>query len=121
MKISEVGKQCNLSQDTLRYYEKEGLIGPIQKTKNGIRDYTQEDLKRIEFVKCMRDAGLEVLILKQYMDLYEQGDHTIKQRRELLMQQKEKLEKKLQDMQKAYDKMNYKIDLYDQKLLEKDL
>ena len=63
MTIKEVGKMFDLSNDTLRYYEKVGLIGPIKKNKSGIRDYDEFDLKRIEFVKCMRGADLPIEVL----------------------------------------------------------
>lgn len=118
MLISEVAKEFDLTADTLRYYEKEGLIGPIQKGENGIRNYDKDDLKRIEFVKCMRSAGLEVSFLKRYMKLYDEGDDTLEERREVLEEQKKILKQKLDDMQKAYDKLNIKIDLYDKMLLD---
>lgn len=81
MQISEVAKEFGLTTDTLRYYEREGLIGPIAKGKNGIRNYTEEDIKRIQFVKCMRAAGLEISFLKRYLQLFEGGDKTVKERR----------------------------------------
>ena len=64
MTIKEVSKMYNLSPDTLRFYEKKGLIGPVKKTSGGIRDYEEEDLKRIEFIKCMRSAEIPVIVLK---------------------------------------------------------
>lgn len=119
MQISEVAKKYGLTSDTLRYYEKEGLIGPIKKEKNGIRNYEENDLKRIEFVKCMRSAGVEVSFLKQYMKLYDEGDHTLEERKNILMKQREILEEKIDSMQEAYQKLNYKIDLYSGQLKEK--
>ena len=93
MKIAEVSKRFGLTQDTLRYYEKEGLIGPIKKGENGIRDYREEDVQRIEFVKCMRSAGVEINALKKYLQLLDEGTHTTNQRKEILMEQKSILEK----------------------------
>ena len=63
--IQEVANNFSLSKDTLRYYEKEGLIDPVKKNKSGIREYTAEDLKRIEFIKCMRSAGLIYFCFKR--------------------------------------------------------
>ena len=57
----------DLSPDTIRFYEKKGLIGPIQRTKSGIRNYSEQDLKRIEFIKCMREADLPIDVLKKYV------------------------------------------------------
>ncbi len=121
MQISEVAKEFDLTPDTLRYYEREGLIGPISKGKNGIRNYTDDDIKRIQFVKCMRAAGLEINFLKRYLQLFEGGDKTIKERREILVEQRKILKEKLDAMQEAYDRLNYKIELYDKNILDKNL
>lgn len=102
MQISEVAKEFGLTTDTLRYYEREGLIGPISKGENGIRNYTEEDIKRIQFVKCMRAAGLEISFLKRYLQLFEGGDKTVKERREILVEQRKILKEKLDAMQEAY-------------------
>ena len=121
MQISEVAQKFGLTTDTLRYYEREGLIGPIAKGKNGIRNYTEEDIKRIQFVKCMRSAGLEINFLKRYIQLFEGGDKTVKERREILEKQRKILKEKLDAMQEAYNRLNYKIDLYDKNILDKNL
>ena len=121
MQISEVVQKFGLTPDTLRYYEREGLIGPIAKGENGIRNYTESDLQRIQFVKCMRAAGLEISFLKKYIQLFDKGDETIKERREILVEQRKILKKKLDDMQEAYDRLNMKIDLYDKNILDKSL
>ena len=121
MQISEVAKEFGLTTDTLRYYEREGLIGPIAKGKNGIRNYTEEDIKRIQFVKCMRAAGLEISFLKRYIKLFEEGDKTVKERRKILVEQRKILKEKLDAMQEAYNRLNYKIDLYDKNILDKNL
>ncbi len=121
MTIKEVSKMYNLSPDTLRFYEKKGLIGPVKKTSGGIRDYEEDDLKRIEFIKCMRSAEIPVIVLKEYVDLFSAGDETIKERRKLLEEQKRILEDKIAKMQEAYEKLNKKIDMYYSGELEKYL
>lgn len=121
MTIKEVSKMYNLSLDTLRFYEKKGLIGPVKKTSGGIRDYEEDDLKRIEFIKCMRSAEIPVIVLKEYVDLFSAGDATIKERRKLLEEQKRILEDKIAKMQEAYEKLNKKIDMYYSGELEKYL
>ena len=74
----------NISADTLRYYEKIGLIDPVKRNENGIRDYKEIDLKRIQFLKCMRLSGLSIDMLLQYIELLHQGEHTIPQRKEIM-------------------------------------
>ena len=78
MKISEVSKKYNITIDTLRYYEKIGLLPSIQKNSSGIRIYSREDCKKIEFIICMRSAGLSIEVLKKYLELCKLGDKTAK-------------------------------------------
>lgn len=75
MTITEVSKQFGTSPDTLRYYEKAGLVPPV-KRKNGIRDYGESDVKWIEFILCMRSAGVPVEELVRYVALYREGSGT---------------------------------------------
>ena len=112
MQISEVSQKYGLTRETLRYYEKEGLIGPVPKDKSGIRNYGEKDIQRIEFIKCMRSAGLEINLLKKFIELVEQGESTINERKVLLEEQRKILQEKIEKMQEAYDKLNYKIELY---------
>lgn len=112
MNIKEVAERFNLSPDTLRFYEKKGLIGPIKKTSGGIRNYDEHDLSRIEFVKCMRDAEIPVDVLKRYIDLFEKGDQTVEERKQLLEEQKIILKEKIDNLTTAYERLNAKINLY---------
>lgn len=112
MTIKEVSEKFNLSKDTLRFYEKKGLIGPVKKTKSGIRNYEEQDLKRIEFIKCMRNAELPIDVLKKYIDLYKSGKETKEERKKLLENQQKILKDKIDKMQKVYKLLTNKIDLY---------
>ena len=91
MTIAEVSKQYGLSQDTLRYYERVGMIPPVTRTAGGIRDYQEEDLGWVELAKCMRSAGLPVESLIEYVKLFREGDNTIEARRNLLAERREEL------------------------------
>lgn len=119
MTIAEVSKKYNLSTDTLRYYEKAGLIDQVNKDKSGRRDYQEADLRRINFIKCMRAAGLSIELIKKYVDLYHEGKETTGQRKELLIKQKNILEEKIKNMNETLDYLNNKINNYD-KILGKD-
>lgn len=118
MTIKEVSTKLDITPDTLRFYEKEGLIGPIQKTSGGIRNYTEHDLARIQFIKCMRGADVSIQTLKLYVTLYDQGDSTKPQRREILEKERQNLILKIEQMNKGLEKLNYKIKMYDQGELE---
>ena len=113
MTIAEVSKQYNISADTLRYYECIGLIPPVNRNKNGIRDYTDEDCKWVDFIKCMRSAGLPIEALIEYVTLFRQGNSTIEARKEILIEQRGILEEKINFMTATLERLNYKIDNYD--------
>jgi DNA-binding transcriptional MerR regulator len=120
MTIAKVSEKFNLSQDTLRYYERIGLIPRVNRNKSGIRDYTEEDCRWVEHVKCMRGTGLPVELLIEYVGLYQQGDETIEERKELLFEQRKQLIFKLEEMKKVLGRMDDKIATYEQTILEKE-
>ncbi|WP_094550102.1 MerR family transcriptional regulator [Petroclostridium xylanilyticum] len=120
MTIAEVSEKFNVSQDTLRYYERIGLIPRVNRNKSGIRDYTEEDCKWVEFIICMRNAGLPIEVLIEYVELFQQGDATIEARKELLTEQRKQLIARMEDMQKTLERLNYKIAVYEQIVVEKE-
>ena len=120
MKIAEVSEKFGLSVDTLRYYERIGLIPPVHRNNGGIRDYDELDLRRVDFIKCMRGAGLPVEVLIEYMELVQQGDKTIEARKEILVEQRNLVAARLEEMQKTLERLNYKIDVYEKALLKKE-
>jgi MerR family transcriptional regulator, aldehyde-responsive regulator len=120
MKIAEVSEKYGLSVDTLRYYERVGLIPPVHRNEGGIRDYNELDLRRVDFIKCMRGAGLPVEVLIEYVALVQQGDKTIQARKEILMEQRDLLAVKLEEIQKTLKLLNHKIEVYDSALLKKE-
>lgn len=117
MKIAEVSKRYGISADTLRYYERIGLLRHVPRNKSGIRDYDESSCRAVEFVKCMRDAGMSIEALVEYMELLEQGDGTLLQRKELLEQQRSRLKGRIRGLQEALAKLDYKIEHYDETVL----
>lgn len=118
MKIAEVSEKFGFTPDTLRYYERIGLIPPVNRNGGGIREYEEVDIKRIEFVRCLRNAGLPIETLIEYFNLLEQGDSTVNARKELLVEQRELLKGRIAEMQKTLDLLNYKIEVYEDKIME---
>lgn len=114
MKISEISKKYDLSTDTLRYYERIGLIPEVPKNKSGIREYDDQSEGWINFIKCMRSAGMPIEAIIKYVTLYRQGDSTINERRRLLEEQRENLIKKCDDINTTIERLNYKIKIYDE-------
>jgi DNA-binding transcriptional MerR regulator len=120
MKIAEVSERHGISSDTLRYYERIGLIPPVNRNGSGIRDYNELDIRRVEFAKCMRSAGLPVEVLIDYMELVQQGDRTIEARKDILKEQRELLLSRMQEMQKTLDILDHKIEVYENAVLKKE-
>lgn len=118
MTITEVSKKYDLSQDTLRYYERIGLIPAVNRNKSGIRDYTDEDCKWVEFIKCMRGAGLPIEVLIEYVALFQEGESTIQARKEILIEQREKLIERMEEMQKTLERLNFKISRYENSVVK---
>jgi DNA-binding transcriptional MerR regulator len=119
MTITEVSKKFDLSQDTLRYYERIGLIPGVNRNKGGIRDYTEEDCRWIEFIKCMRNAGLPIEVLIEYVALFQKGHETIDARKQLLKEQRTILAQKMEDMRKTLERLDYKIEMYENGIIAK--
>ena len=132
MTIAQVSQKYGVSADTLRYYERIGLLPPVGRTKSGIRDYTEEDCNWVNFIKCMRSAGLPVETLIEYVGLFGQGDETIparkdvpfpvswtvKMKKELLMEQRRQLAARIGEMQAVLDRLDKKIEGYESHLLK---
>lgn len=120
MKIAEVSEKFGISSDTLRYYERIGLIWPVNRNSSGIRDYNEIDLRRVEFIKCMRSAGLPVEVLIEYVALVQQGDGTIEARKEILKEQRGQLATRIKEMQKTMEILDHKIEVYERAVLKKE-
>jgi len=91
MTIAEVSKTFGLTADTLRYYERIGLIPPVKRSSSGIRDYDEKDCNWVEFIKCMRGVGIPVEMLIEYVAMFRLGKETIAARKALLVEQRQQL------------------------------
>ena len=120
MKIAEASERYGITSDTLRYYERIGLIPPVNRNGSGIRDYNELDIRRVEFAKCMRSAGLPVEVLIDYIGLVQQGDQTIEARKEILIEQRELLVARMKQMQETLDILDHKIEVYEKAVLKKE-
>lgn len=120
MTITEVSEELGLSADTLRYYERIGLILPIKRNKSGRRDYSKGDCEWIQFVRCMRTAGLSIESLAEYVTLVRQGEETAPVRKELLLKQREGLEGRIEEMRQMLEYLNCKIEHYEAHILPRE-
>lgn len=113
MTIKEVGEKFGVSEDTLRYYERVGMIPPVARTAGGIRQYDETAIRWVELAVCMRNAGLPVEAIIEYVRLYGQGDATISARLALLRRQRENLLAQKKRIEETLGRLNYKISRYE--------
>ena len=116
MNISEVAAKYEMTPATIRYYEKQGLMPPVTRNTAGVRDFQTEDLNWIEFIKCMKDFGLSIDSLARYSELYQLGDSTLVERKEILTEEYQKLLKKQEQINRTVTKLADKLDFYDEKI-----
>lgn len=119
MKIAEVSELVGLSTDTLRYYEKIDLISTVKKI-NGQRDYSEVDVARITFVRNLRNAGMSIASLNRYLQLVYQGDATSQERKEILIEERNRILEATIALIDTVDLLNYKIDAYEEKIIVRE-
>lgn len=113
MTIKDVCGRYHITPDTLRYYERVGAIPAVTRTKNGIRDYAEQDIGWVENAICMRNAGVPVEMIAKYVKLCQQGDETFPARRDLLNTVRRELLRQIEKRQKELERLEYKIGRYE--------
>ncbi len=111
--IKEVSERFNISSHTLRYYEKEGLLPPIQRKENRIRLYSDTDLEWLHLICCMRATGMSISYIKNYIDLCHLGRDTVPERRQIILNQKEIIEGEIKKYKNLLKLVNKKLEHYD--------
>lgn len=109
MNISEAVKITGLTAATLRYYESEGLNPPVNRKNGGVRDYQKDDLGWIDFIKCMRSAGMSVESLIEYTTLFRNGTESDEARKNILIRERDQLLVKQKEINETIERLNGKI------------
>ncbi len=120
MNIKKVSELTGISADTIRYYERIGLIPPVTRNQSGIRDFTEREIGLLEFVRCFRKAGVSVEALIDYVTLLEEGEGTEEARLAILKEQAEKLDARLEELRAARERLAYKIDNYQEVISQRE-
>lgn len=118
-RIKAIAAELNISADTIRYYEKIGALPVIPRDENGIRYFDQQTIQWIIFVKNLKGAGVSLSAIAEYVELAEDGDSTIPDRKNILINQRAKTVAKIESLQKTLDVIDKKIENYD--LISRDL
>ena len=120
MNIKKVSELTGISADTIRYYERIGLIPPVTRNQSGIRDFTEREIGLLEFVRCFRKAGVSVEALIDYVTLLEEGEGTEEARLAILKEQAENLDARLEELRAARERLSYKIDNYQEVISQRE-
>lgn len=110
--LKYIEEQLNVTANTLRFYEKEGLLKNISRDSRGHRIYNDENIKRLEFIRTLRATSMPVSEIKRYLELYELGDATLSQRKEIMLNHKAKVQNKINEDLKHLEVISYKAAMY---------
>jgi len=111
--IGQVAEKTGLSTYTLRYYEKEGLLPFVQKNASGLRVYNEDDINWLSMIECLKATGMPIKEIRQYIELYKEGDSSLSKRLELFRKRKETVAQEIEKLQKILGKVEFKIRLYE--------
>lgn len=111
--IGEVAERCGVTAHTLRYYDKEGLLPYVDRSANGIRRFKEQDFEWLTLITCLKESGVPIKKIKEFVDWSMEGDLTIDNRLEFLKSHKKDVEQKMIELQKNMDLINYKIWYYE--------
>ncbi|MDE5615410.1 MAG: MerR family transcriptional regulator [Alphaproteobacteria bacterium] len=112
MKIGEVAKKTGLTEHTLRFYEKAGLMPDVAKRAGGVRDYGPADITRLGMIECLKQTGMSLADIKIFIDWCALGDKTIQQRHNMFIERKNAVKKQMAEIKKTLKIIDFKIDYY---------
>ncbi|MGL6066781.1 MAG: MerR family transcriptional regulator [Cetobacterium sp.] len=111
--IKSVSEIVGLSSHTIRYYDKCGLMPYVNRNKNGVRDFTEDDIFWIEIIKCLKNTGMKIEDIRLIVDLSLKGDHTKDERKKILLEHRKKILEKIEDLNNNLKKLDLKIEWYE--------
>ena len=118
MTIAEVAQKYGLTPDTLRYYERVGLLPTVRRSAGGIRNYSENDCRWVEYIRCMRSAGVSIETLAEYVKLFQQGAATTAARKQLLLEQRRQIVSRIDELNSALNRLDWKLDSYEERMLK---
>lgn len=111
--INEVAKICDISAYTLRFYDKEGLLPFISRNKTGNREFTEQALDLIKLICCLKNTGMQIKEIKQYIDLCMKGNETSAMRKSMMVDHRKEVVRQVDDLKKNLNLIDLKIAFYD--------
>lgn len=110
--VGEMAKRLGVAPSTLRYYDKEGLLPYVERSHGGIRMFKESDYEWLSIIECLKQSGLSIKEIRQYIDLCRQGDATISERLQLFVNRRRAVQQQMAQLQKTLDMLDYKLWFY---------
>jgi DNA-binding transcriptional MerR regulator len=111
--ISQAAEKMGVTDPTLRYYDKEGLLPFVDKKPDGTRVFKDADFQGLNIIKCMKNSGMQIKDIKRFMDLCQGGDNTLNERLVIFLERKEAVLKQMEELSKVMETINHKIWYYE--------
>lgn len=109
---AEMAETCDVTVDTLRYYEREGLLDVIERTDGGQRRYTSHDVAWVQLLRCLRVTALPIREMRRFAELMRIGDAAIPQRVALLEEHRVTVVEQMDELQAALTRIDEKLSHY---------
>lgn len=106
--IGEMAKKFKIAPSTLRFYDKEGLLPFLERSSGGIRMFKEDDIGWLTIIDCLKQTGMSIKKIKEFVNLCIEGDSTIEQRLDLIDAQKDSVEEQIHDLQEMLHILQYK-------------
>ena len=111
--IGDAAAKLGMPASTIRFYEKNGLIPNQQRSSDGRRLFDEDDLEWMRFVERLKVSGMPIKEIREYIQLYMEGDSSIEERRRIVYERRAAIDKQLEELQLARDFIEYKCWFYD--------
>lgn len=108
----QVAERFDLTLDTLRYYEKAGLLRRVERAPSGHRRYRADDVELLDMIRCLRETDMPIVRLREFAELIREGEHTVPDRLDLLQGHQERLDERMEEMRRCQKVIQHKIDYY---------
>lgn len=110
--IAQAAEKTGLSEHTIRYYEREGLLPFIERTQSGIRSFQDSDFEWLSLICCLKNTGMQIKEIKKFVGWCKDGDCTLEQRKEMLIEHRAAVVKQIADLNRYLENIDWKIDYY---------
>lgn len=111
--IAQAAQRCGLTAHTLRFYDKEGLLPNIERTPGGMRTFNEKDFEWLHLISCLKNTGMPIKKIKEFIDLCMQGDTALEQRLEIIRNHKRDVEGQMELLKKNMETIDHKLRYYE--------